>query len=110
MTGSDDATEEWVKWYAETGIIGASDPDAKYLHRLVIRMSLQAGGSASFYAEYESSGEWEYLCTMTSTGIMSFRVPLKVRRCDHLRLRAVGRGDVKVFSMTKVWERGSDVF
>jgi hypothetical protein len=101
---------EQTDWLAESGIMGASDPDAKYLHRLVVRMALSPGGEASFYVEYDSSGDWEYICTMHGTGTASFQVPLRVRRCDHLRLKMEGCGDVKVFSITKVWERGSDVF
>jgi hypothetical protein len=61
-----------------------------------------------FYVEYDSSGEWEHLFAMTGKNIQSFPVPIKPRRCDHLRLRMMGEGDAKIFSICKTVEWGSD--
>ena len=97
-----------VPWMAETGIIGTSMPDKKYLSRLLWRMSLSPGAKAAFYVQYDSSGEWEYVCTVRGTTLRSFPVPIRPRRCDHLRLRIVGEGEAKIFSVTKTIEQGSD--
>lgn len=110
VMGSGEKQNGIVSWMAETGVIGVPEPDVKYLARLLVRMSLVYGASASFFVEYDSSGNWEYLFTMEGTGLQSFRVPVKVRRCDHLRLRIAGHGEVKIYSVTKIMEYGSDVY
>lgn len=107
--GSGDEDTSQVPWMAETGVIGVSMPDKKYISRLVVRMSLGLGSRVYFYAQYDSSGEWEYVCTMRGTTLRSFPVPIRPKRCDHFRLRIVGEGDAKIFSVTKTIEQGSDV-
>lgn len=98
-----------VKWSAITGIIGTDSPDKKYISRLDVRLLLQVGSSVVFSAEYDSSGEWEHLFTMTGTTLKSFSVPIRPKRCDHMRLRIDGAGDAKIYSICKTIEQGSDV-
>ena len=98
-----------VKWMAETGVIGCSSPDKKYVSRMTVRMSLDIGTNVRFFVQYDSCGEWEHIFTMTGTKLSSFSVPVRPKRCDHFRLRIVGDGDAKVYSITKVLEQGSDV-
>lgn len=109
MFGSGDTDTTQVPWMAETGVIGTSMPDKKYISRLAVRMSLALGSRVYFYAQYDSAGEWEYICTMRGTTLRSFTVPIRPKRCDHFRLRIVGEGDAKIFSITKTIEQGSDV-
>jgi len=97
-----------IRWSATTGIIGADSPDRKYLSRLDVRMKLAVGARAAFYVSYDSSDGFEYLFTMTGKSLETFAVPIRPRRCDHLRLRIVGTGEARIFSLTKTFERGSD--
>lgn len=98
-----------IKWSATTGVIGTDSPDKKYISRMDVRMSLEVGARATFYAEYDSSGEWEHLFTMTGTKLGSFAVPIRPQRCDHMRLRIIGNGDAKIYSICKTIEQGSDI-
>ena len=100
--------DERVKWSAVTGIIGTDSPDKKYISKLDVRMKLEVGARVAFFAEYDSSGDWKYLFTMTGKNLQSFAVPIRPQRCDHLRLKIVGEGDAKIFSMCKTVEWGSD--
>lgn len=97
-----------VKWMTETGVIGTDMPDKKYISRLVVRMSLAIGTRVRFYVQYNSQGSWEHLFTMTGFNLRSFAVPVRPKRCDHLRLRIEGEGDAKIYSITKTTEQGSD--
>ena len=97
-----------VEWMAETGVIGVDSPDKKYLSRLTVRMLLDIGTQVYFFAQYDSGGEWEHLFTMTGNSLRSFAVPIRPKRCDHLRIRIVGEGDAKIYSIAKVIEEGSD--
>lgn len=97
-----------IKWNATTGVIGTDSPDKKYISRMDVRMSLEVGSRVGFYAEYDSSGEWEHLFTMTGTKLGSFAVPIRPKRCDHLRLKIEGTGEAKIYSICKNVEQGSD--
>ena len=98
-----------IKWEAVTGVIGTDSPDKKYISRMDVRMSLAVGTRVSFYAEYDSSGEWNHLFTMDGVKLRTFAVPIRPQRCDHLRLKIVGNGEAKIYSICKTIEQGSDV-
>lgn len=97
-----------VEWETVSGLIGTDSPDKKYVSRLDVRMKLVPGATVSFYADYDSLGSWEHLFTMTGVDLKSFSVPVKPKRCDHMRLKIVGRGEAKIFSIYKTVEWGSD--
>ena len=109
VNGSGDPSGETVEWMAETGIIGTDSPDKKYISKLNVRMSLDVGSTVSFFVQYDSCGAWESLCHMTGTSLRTFTIPIRPKRCDHLRLRIEGTGDANIFSITKTIEQGSDV-
>ena len=98
-----------IRWSAVTGIIGTDSPDKKYISRIDIRMKLDPGTRVMVLAEYDSSGALEYLLTMTGNNLQSFAVPIRPRRCDHLRLHISGEGNAKIYSICKTVEWGSDV-
>ena len=98
-----------IKWEAVTGVIGTDSPDKKYISRLDVRMLLDVGTRVNFYVEYDSSGEWKHLFSMDGVSLQSFAVPIRPQRCDHLRLKIVGEGDAKIYSICKTIEWGSDM-
>jgi hypothetical protein len=103
-----DGDEGTVEWMAETGIIGTDSPYRTYVQRLDVRMSLELGSYASFYIQYDSSGNWEHVYTADYRELSSFSVPIRPKRCDHLRIRIVGRGRAKIFSICKHTGKGSN--
>ena len=105
-SGTEDAGD--VSWMVETGELGISSPDMKYISRLTVRMSMDVGAKAEFYAKYDMSDEWVHICTIFGTDLRSFSIPIKPRRCDHMKLRIVGEGMSKIYSITKTIEQGSD--
>ena len=97
-----------VEWMAETGILGCSSPDKKYISRLAVRLSLDIGARVVFSIQYDSSGDWERVCVLTGHSIRTMTLPIRPKRCDHFRLKIEGEGNAKIFSITKVTEQGSD--
>jgi hypothetical protein len=108
LLGSGKKETEDVKWMAESGIIGTSMPDKKYISNIITRMSLAIGTRINLYIQYDSCGQWEFLSSMTSTSLRSFSIPIRPKRCDHFRIRIEGEGEAKILSITKTIERGSD--
>lgn len=109
MLGSGEPAAEPVEWMAQTGIIGLTTPDMKYVSRLILRLTLPQGSSLRVSAEYDSSGRWQQLFTIHGHGTQAFTLPVRPVRCDHIRLRLEGDGPMKLFSITKNIEQGSDV-
>jgi hypothetical protein len=95
-------------WYVESGAIGYSSPDNKYVGRINLRITLEFGTNVDFFIQYDSIGEWEHKFNMSGRGTKTFSVPIIPKRCDHFRYKIVGRGNCKIHSVTKTIEGGSD--
>jgi hypothetical protein len=106
--GTEGTQEENVAWFAESGMIGYEMPDRKYVSRFNFRMKLEKGASVSLAIEYNSDGIWHDQGTVTGKGTDAFVYPVIPRRCDHFRIRLSGQGSVRIYSMAKILEQGSD--
>lgn len=76
-------------------------PDSKYLARIALRAWMEREAELELFVEYDSSGVWEYAGRMRVASAGSAEFPLRLRRCDHARLRLEGRGDARILSMTR---------
>ncbi|MBE6693384.1 MAG: hypothetical protein E7589_01280 [Ruminococcaceae bacterium] len=104
-----DSSDERVRWYAESGIIGLDSPDRKYISKIAVRMSLASGARVVISVQYDSMGDFIRLYGTESQTFKTFTIPVPLRRHDHMRLRIEGEGDVKIFSISKTLEEGSDI-
>lgn len=100
--------EKYFDWFVESGPIGYSSPDYKYIGRINIRITLELGSSVDFFLQYDSSGEWKHIFNMSGTGTRSYSIPVIPQRCDHFKYKISGRGDCKIHSITKSYEEGSE--
>lgn len=98
---------EKVKWSWESGEIGLNMADMKYINRLIVRMSLDTGTEVRVYGRYDFNENWEPLFALRSTGLRSFDVPIRPKRCDYMQLRITGEGPGKVYSITRNIMQGS---
>lgn len=96
------------EWFVETGNIGYSYSDNKYVGRILVRMSKPLQSEVRMYIQYDESDEWESISSFAGGGTRSFSVPVVPRRCDHFRVRIEGVGECKIYSISKVMEIGSD--
>ena len=106
LTGYEEETE--VPWYVETGIWGLELAEKKYYSGVNIRLTGEAGACIKIYFQFNSNGEWlkkgEYTIEKTGSVNLSFQTP----RCDHLKLKIEGTGNVKIFSISRKTELGSE--
>ena len=96
------------EWYAESGMIGYELVDHQYVSRYNIRMKLAEGAKCTLAIEYDSDGRWIEQGTIHGQGTDSFVIPVIPQRCDHFRIRLSGIGDIRIYSITKMIEQGSD--
>lgn len=83
--------------------------DRKGVSRLQMRVVLDAGAKMDIFIQYDSSGEWRTVKTMTATRKQSFSFPVKLRRCDHYRIKLQAEGYWELHAMAKEFYVGSGV-
>lgn len=96
------------RWWAETGMIGIGELNAKYLNRFQLRVWLPEGSTMTVNVRYDD-GDWITAKTVHGGRNASLLVPVVLRRCDHAALRLEGEGVFKLFNMNKVMQVGGAV-
>ena len=104
----DDSGEEDVPFMFETGDIGLSTPDKKYISRIDLRVSLDFGARMRFWIQYDSDGNWIESGTLHGTNMIPqpISLPILPRRCDHFKIRVNGIGKFNLYAITKILEQG----
>jgi len=108
MLGSDGVLEEEIEWRAEFGLFGTDYRQQKYLSRFDIRMYIEPGTVMTLWIMYDSSGEWEKQGEIRGRKTGSFVLPVAPRRCDHLRFRLTGEGEVRIYNISRILGVGGD--
>ena len=101
--------EKTVSWQMETGIRGYEIPERKYLSRYDIKLRLEKGGWMRLWLNYDSGEDWVQAGQIEGRGMATVLLPVRPRRCDHLRLRLEGEGELRLFSVTRILRKGSDL-
>ena len=97
-----------MPWMAESGIMYYEYPDKKYVSRYNLRLKMEKSNRMKIFIKYETDGVWVPSGEIFFSGTGTVTVPIRPRRCDHLRLRLEGRGYFRLFSMARILEVGSD--
>lgn len=95
--------EDIKRWSAETGLLGLSVIDEKYVNRITLRYS----GSALVEIDYDNKGNFQTAAKISAdTNITTFNIP--PRRCGTFRLRFSGKGEFYLYSVAMTMIQGSD--
>ena len=109
LTGHDGTQEECVSWMGESGDLGLSSPENQYLQRLDLRMALESGSGVRLYVSYDGGASWELRGSMQAAGrVQDCLLHVRPRRAKQLRLRLTGEGGMVLYSVSAVYEKGSD--
>ena len=109
LRGSLGELESHVSWMAESGMLYYQYPDRKYLSRYNFRLQMEEGAEMDIFIQYDSSGVWERKGRIRFRGTGTVTVPVRPRRCDHMRIRLEGKGEFRLFSIAKILSIGSDI-
>lgn len=109
LKGREGVLEESLPWMAETGILHYRTSDRKYVSRYGLSLRMKSPARLAIYLRYDSDGDWELSGEVALSGTGTVTVPIRPRRCDHLQMRLVGEGEVKIYAITRVLEVGSDM-
>ena len=108
LNGNKGVLEDTVRWYGETGVMYYEYPDKKYVSRYNIRLDMEGGSRIRIYLDYDSKGIWVKHGEIIAENLRTVTLPVRPRRCDHLRMRIEGMGNVKIYSIARILETGSD--
>lgn len=110
LTGGGGTPEATVRWMAETGELGLSSPENKYLTRLELRVQPEKRTRLEAWVSYDGGRQWEKLGQVIGGDgqTRGYLLHLRPRRCRQLRLRLKGVGRCRVYSLTAVYEKGGD--
>ncbi|MFR5386502.1 MAG: hypothetical protein ACLTGT_05645, partial [Oscillospiraceae bacterium] len=109
LKGGGTVQEEPVVWWAETGDLGLDSGEGKYLVRLSLRLRPEEGGAVRVAVSYDEGETWQEQGGVTGSGrLRDCVLHVRPRRCRRLRLRLYGVGGCRVYSLTAVYEKGSD--
>lgn len=103
------AVEGAFSWFGEFGDFGLSEPDAKYVSKIRLRVTAEPGARITVEAMCDSDGSWETVAVFAAKNKQSVTLPIITRRCDHFRLRLSGVGGFKLWTLTKEIESTSEV-
>lgn len=95
-----------VDWAVETGPIGLDLPDRKYVSKIQVRAMVR--GEFRLSVSYDG-GAWQEKMRVAHTELNSVAVPILPVRCDTVRIRMEGRGEFRLYSLTKTIEQGSEI-
>lgn len=103
-----EGAQEKFPWSVTFGVFGYAYETSKYLSRFNIRAQMTPGSVMRMEIMYDSNGEWVHMGTMQSKTLRTFMLPVIPRRCDHCQVRLSGTGEIRVFSVARVFEQGGD--
>lgn len=108
LRGTVGEVEDHVEWEAVSGILYYETIDHKYVTRYNLRMRMEPGAELDIYLMYDSDGQWHHSGRVKFGGLNSAMIPVRPRRCDHVVMKLVGKGEVRLFSIARILEEGSD--
>lgn len=95
--------------YAEFGDFVEKDPNKKGTSKLQLRIELEAGAEANVYIQFDSDGVWRKVRTLTADVKKSYYLPIIPRRSDHFRIKIVGKGMWRLYSLVRENYSGSEL-
>ncbi len=111
--------EEDLEWSAIFDLYGVhyrqssnyDDPkrvrNMKYVSMFKIRMELGQDAWVNLYMQY-NGGDWELAGQRSGENLKTFVLPVVPKRCDHVRFRLEGQGDVTIYDISRIMEVGGD--
>lgn len=101
--------EKAFSWCAESGLWGLELPENKYYSNICVRACGTKGSKLNVWFEFDSSKNWVKQLETTFEKTGSLMVPFITPRCDHMRIKIQGTGDIKIYSISRKIESGSEL-
>lgn len=101
-------SENFVDWYAVTGELGYEYPGHKFVDRLSIRAYIPTRSGMVISISYDD-GEWKEVGVIRGDStIRTQTFSINPLRCDHFRLKFEGHGDMRIYTLSRTLDEGSE--
>lgn len=101
-----------IDWYLITNNLGLNTPNQKYISRVQLRFDMIGEANIQISRDDDDfvSGEGvDVFHVVNTTGkLKSYNIPIRVKRCDHFRIKMYGTGHIKLYSYGYNVEQGSE--
>lgn len=101
--------EMFVESIAEFGDFIEKDPNHKGTAKIQVRMELEEDASVTIEMQFDSDGVWHEVKTLTTAVKRSYYLPIIPRRSDHFRIRFIGTGQWRLYSLVRENYSGSEL-
>ncbi len=109
MTGGEGEPEAAVAWEAESGDFGLDTAENTYPTRLTLRMELPEGSEVQAFLSCDGGRTWRKQGTVRGQeGPCGCLLHLRPQRAGQVRLRLCGKGKCTLYSVSAIYEKGSD--
>jgi len=120
VCGSVGTEESALDWVAEFGLVGVNyqqssgydDPrrvrNAKYLSMFKIRGRLAENAWVRLWIKYDDNDAYEFMGERSGQKLRTFILPVVPKRCDHMRVKLTGHGDMELYDLSRIMEVGGD--
>ena len=109
MLGTVGSPEKFVEWEAESGNLYYQYPDKKYVSRYSLRVQMEEGARMEIFIQYDSDGQWHRQGEIRMKGTGTVNIPVRPRRCDHMRIKLHGKGEARLYSIARILSMGSEL-
>lgn len=103
-----DNGEEIVKWEATTGEMNTFYQDKKGIVKLKIRVELETNSCLSVLISHDNE-PFREVKTFQSYTKETKVIPIQPQRCNYFKIKLVGTGKAKVYSIVRDFYQGSEV-
>lgn len=107
---------EYIEWYGEFGEFSGNIENKKYISRINIDAWVAEKSYMDIFISYNNSpngedeyGRWEKIYTIHKMVRKNVNIPIILRRCERFKLKIAGKGDFKLYRITKQIATGSEV-
>ncbi len=101
------ADEMRIPWFWESGMIGLDSPEKKYILKVEARLYIEKGASVEMWIQYDSNPEWKPVWRAEAGQTRTVVSQMIPHRCDHMRVRMRGRGNVVLLGLFITEEKES---
>ena len=120
VRGSMGDLEEDFDWAAEFDLYGtnyiqggmndspARIRNGKYLSMFKIQMYLEPGSFIRLWIKYNDEPLYEFMGERRGTELKTFVLPVIPKRCDHIRFKLTGKGEARIYNISRIMEVGGD--
>lgn len=99
---------ESIEWFAESGDLVENSLDNKYVSKLKFNFKLGKGAEARVLMKYDEEPLWKLESVIYSKEHKTYTVPIIPRRCNSYRYRIEGKGEFKLFGLSREVEGGTE--